>query len=141
MKMYEYTGPWPWRNFRPAELACRCCGELWSDDGEASGIDPTDMPEWFADAVDALQSLRDAWGEPVVITSGHRCAKHNAEVGGAEGSRHLRVAFDCIMPAARQAAFIEQARRAGFRGVGRYPRRGFVHLDLGTARDWRGDNP
>lgn len=129
MKTYEYNGPWPWENFRPMEIACKCCGELWPDNA--------DMPDWFGEALDALQALRDAWGEPVVISSGHRCGRHNAEVGGASGSRHLRVAFDCIIPADRQAEFIEKARRAGFRGIGRYPRRGFVHIDMGPAREWR----
>lgn len=137
MKTYEYKGPWPWRNFRPTEIACKCCGELWSDNNPERRQD-ANMPSWFGDALDALQTLRDAWGEPIVISSGHRCAKHNAEVRGASGSRHLRVAFDCIVPAGRQAEFVEKARRAGFRGVGRYPQRGFVHIDLGPAREWRG---
>lgn len=129
MKTYEYKGPWPWPNFRPGEIACRCCGELWPGDEE-------DMPGWFADAMDALQELRDAWGEPLVISSGHRCARHNAEVGGTVGSQHLRVAFDCLVPGARQAEFVTRARAAGFRGVGRYPKRGFVHIDLGPSREW-----
>ena len=132
MKLYEYKGPWPWPNFRPAEVACRCCGELWPEDvGHA-------LPDYLADALDALQALRDAWGEPIVLTSGHRCARHNAEVGGAEGSQHLRIAFDCIMPAERQADFVTMAMTAGFTGIGRYPRRGFVHLDTGLRRTWRG---
>lgn len=40
-------------------------------------------------AVEVLQPIRDAWGRPVVISSGYRCPKLNAAVGGVKGSQHL----------------------------------------------------
>lgn len=40
-------------------------------------------------AVEVLQPIREAWGQPVVVTSGYRCPKLNAAVGGVNGSQHL----------------------------------------------------
>ena len=36
-----------------------------------------------------LSILRGAWGGPVAVNSGWRCAAHNMKVGGARTSRHL----------------------------------------------------
>lgn len=87
-------------------------------------------------SLDALERLRALWGRPIVITSGHRCVEHNRRVGGAPHSQHLRIAFDCACPARLQSEFIRLAKAAGFRGIGRYPQRNFVHLDLGPTREW-----
>lgn len=35
-----------------------------------------------------LQPLRDAWGKPLAINSGYRCAEVNARVGGVPTSQH-----------------------------------------------------
>lgn len=118
----DYTGPWPYKSFTKKEVACKHCGEFYYDQ----------------ESMDALQELRDAWGKPIVLDCGHRCPVHNAKVGGVESSQHLKIAFDCVCPADEQEAFIEAAKQAGFRGVGRYPSRGFVHLDMGIERSWRG---
>ena len=40
-------------------------------------------------AVEVLQPIREAWGQPVVVTSGYRCPKLNAAVGGVKNSQHL----------------------------------------------------
>lgn len=40
-------------------------------------------------AVEILQPIRDAWGQPIVISSGYRCPRLNAAVGGVKGSQHL----------------------------------------------------
>ena len=116
----QFVGDWPWPNFRPAEVACKHCGELYYDPA----------------AMDALQALRDAWGKPLGINSGHRCAAHNKAVGGTANSQHLKIAFDCRCPRAEQAAFIAAAKAAGFTGIGRY--QNFIHLDLGPKRTWAG---
>jgi len=136
MHHQDYTGPWPWTYFTPAEIACRCgCGELWPGSGE--------MPDSFHEAMDALQELRELLGRPIRLNSAHRCADHNAAVGGAEDSQHLGLAFDCRCPA-DQAGFLAAAGECGFTGMGRYrprarpPRSGFVHLDLGPTRYWEG---
>lgn len=48
-----------------------------------------------------LDPLRTAWGKPIVVNSGYRCAKLNKAVGGASSSQHLT----------GQAADIEDASR------------------------------
>ena len=39
--------------------------------------------------IETLEDIREFSGIPVQITSGYRCAKHNAEVGGKPNSAHL----------------------------------------------------
>lgn len=36
-----------------------------------------------------LDPLREAWGRPITVTSGYRCAELNRRVGGAKTSQHL----------------------------------------------------
>jgi len=36
-----------------------------------------------------LDPIREAWGEPIVVSSGYRCKQLNALVGGAKHSHHL----------------------------------------------------
>ncbi|MDR2175694.1 MAG: hypothetical protein LBO82_07120 [Synergistaceae bacterium] len=59
--------------FKRKEFSCPCCGE----DGVSEAL------------VLWLDLLRRAWGGPVAVNSGRRCAAHNAKVGGSERSRHL----------------------------------------------------
>jgi len=64
------------RNFKRKEFECQCgCG---SD-------------QISEDLVRRLQEVRDILGEPMRITSGVRCEKHNASpsVGGSSTSSHV----------------------------------------------------
>ena len=36
-----------------------------------------------------LDPIREAWGEPIVVSSGYRCKELNELVGGAKHSHHL----------------------------------------------------
>ena len=127
---------WKWKYFKPEEIACkgkicRCGRELWdkAEYGE-------NMPNYLKGALDTLDMLRGKWGKPIVLNSAHRCAKHNASVGGAKNSRHLKIAFDRRVPKQEQEAFIALAEECGFTGIGVYEN--FVHLDLGKKRKWKG---
>lgn len=40
-------------------------------------------------AVEVLQPIRDAYGQPIVVTSGYRCPALNAAVGGVKNSQHV----------------------------------------------------
>jgi len=60
-------------HFENREFLCPCCGG-----GKVSEI----LVMW-------LDILRRAWGEPVIVNSGWRCAAHNMKVGGSRTSRHL----------------------------------------------------
>ena len=36
-----------------------------------------------------LDPIREAWGEPIVVSSGYRCKELNALVGGVKNSHHM----------------------------------------------------
>ena len=114
--------PWRWRDFSPDELACRCCGERY--------VDP--------DFMDRLQAARDRVGRPFHIHSAHRCTLHNARVGGAPLSQHLKLAVDIGLAGHNRHGLHAALREAGFRGFGFYQT--FIHADLGRARSWYGSN-
>jgi lysozyme family protein len=91
-----------------------------------------------------LQALRDLLRKPVTITSGFRCARHNAEVGGVTGenggnvSQHvLGTATDIKVSGLTPAQVAEAAEAVGFDGIGRY--RTFTHVDSrGSRARWKG---
>ena len=65
-----------------------------SDTAYRHGIDNT-MPEAakknVAVLVDkVLDPLREAWGKPITVTSGYRCAALNKAVGGSATSPHCK---------------------------------------------------
>lgn len=112
---------WRWRNFSPAEIACRGTGQI----------------KLHPEALDKLQALRDLLGKPLIVRSAYRSPEHNRAVGGAPRSKHMAgIAFDIAMSNHDPARFEEAARAVGFQGFGHYPRAGFMHIDLGPARVW-----
>lgn len=51
------------------------------------------IPEWAKRNISALvdgvlDPLREAWGRPLTVTSGYRCAELNKAVGGSKTSHH-----------------------------------------------------
>ena len=112
---------WRWKNFSPAEIACRGTGSLRINE----------------EALDKLQALRDQLGRPLIVRSAYRSPAHNRAVGGAPRSKHMDgTAFDIAMANHDPVAFEAAARAVGFLGFGYYPRSGFMHIDLGPARQW-----
>lgn len=112
---------WRWKNFTPAEIACRGTGQL----------------KLHPEALDKLQALRDRLGKPLIVRSGYRSPEHNRAVKGASRSKHMDgTAFDVAMSNHDPEAFAAAAREVGFLGFGFYPRSGFMHIDLGPARVW-----
>ncbi len=112
---------WRWPSFSPAEIACRGTGAIKIN----------------TEAMDKLQALRDHLGKPLIVRSAYRSPEHNRAVGGAPASKHMQgTAFDIAMANHDPAAFEAAARAVGFLGFGYYPRSGFMHIDLGPARQW-----
>lgn len=112
---------WRWSSFSPREIACKGTGKLLVNE----------------DALDKLQALRDKLGTPLLLTSAYRSPEHNKRVGGAKNSYHLKgCAFDIRMENQDPHAFELAAREVGFRGIGYYPKQGFMHIDLGPERTW-----
>jgi hypothetical protein len=102
---------WRWRNFSPAEIACRGTGKLL--------INPA--------ALDKLQALRIRLSKPLIIRSAYRSPEHNRAVGGAKASKHIDgTAFDIAMSNHDPVKFAEAARAVGFLGFGTYRQAGKV---------------
>lgn len=115
--------------FQPKEFRCPCCGA-----GQPAAL-----------LVLFLEVLRRTWDGPVMVNSGYRCARHNAEVGGVRQSRHLLGCAADVRPSAPE--FIEPFQFLVGRLAGRvpdwelklYPR--FVHVAVPreeAARLWDG---
>ena len=89
-----------------------------------------------------LQQIRDHFGKPVFITSGYRCAKQNAAVGGTAASRHMKgQAADFYIPDVEPRQIAQYAEQIGVLGIGLYgPEDGnFVHIDTRSAKSfWYG---
>lgn len=120
---------WKWPHFSPREMACRGTGELIVS----------------VELLDALEQLRTKLGnKPLIVTSAYRTPEHNKRVGGAKDSRHVK--GDCVDLALgdHNGATVEAvAESLGFTGIGRYPDRGFIHLDMrpGEPARWGKDWP
>jgi hypothetical protein len=101
-------------------------------------------------AVDVLEPVRTLWGAPIRCVSGYRSPQHNARMGGAPQSLHMRGQAADIVPAdldwvamragngthadaTRLTQFIALIEHhlgkelAAVGGIGKYP--GFVHVD------------
>ncbi len=83
-------------------------------------------PNTLAHLVEHLERLRSSVGRPMHIVSGYRAPSHNAAVGGAPDSRHMR--GDAVDVRAGYCTVV-QAEAAGFTGIG--TKAGKVrHIDL-----------
>lgn len=89
------------------------------------------------DAMAAMKRLEGLTG-PLKVTSAYRSPEHNASVGGAKGSQHLHGnAFDVSTAGMSQddrIRLMQQARQAGFGGIGVYDNS--LHFDVGAERAW-----
>lgn len=65
-------------HFEKTEMKCKCGGKY------CNGY-PADISTKL---MNILESLRSYYGKPITITSGLRCATHNANVGGVSNSAH-----------------------------------------------------
>ena len=115
---------WLWGNFTPDELKSKGDGKVMID----------------TKSMDALQALRDNWGQPLHLTSAFRSAAHNRRVGGVRNSMHvLARAYDINVSGWTQTerrAFERMAIACGFTGFGFYKNQQFIHIDTGRRREW-----
>ncbi|MEG2649998.1 MAG: D-Ala-D-Ala carboxypeptidase family metallohydrolase, partial [Eubacterium sp.] len=76
-----------------------------------------------------IEILRESLGAPVIITSGVRCTRYNAEVGGIEYSRHLRGhAADLYSPQIDIHTVAQVASTLGLTVITYYDQ-GFIHVE------------
>ena len=112
--------------FTPNELRCHHCDE--------SRLHPG-----FGEALD---TLREAFGEPMAVTSACRCLEHNTDIKGHELSLHIAdkpahadkgqqgaLAIDIATPdGAYRGRLFSAAWRLGW-SIGWNAKKGFLHLD------------
>lgn len=102
--------------FKRSEFACRCgCG--------TSTVD--------AELLQVITDVREHFGKPVAINSGHRCVNHNKKVGGAPNSVHLTgkaadIRVIGVNPS--EVANYLDNKYPGQYGLGRYA--SFTHIDV-----------
>ncbi len=113
------------KNFQVSEFACKCCGKNLIDQR----------------IINMAQIIRDRAGVPIRINSGCRCEKHNAEVGGTNGSFHtkgLAADLSCSLGGKKLFAVIADLKARGklpdLEYAILYIKKDFVHIDCGKSR-------
>ncbi|MGB2335684.1 MAG: D-Ala-D-Ala carboxypeptidase family metallohydrolase [Alcanivorax sp.] len=112
------------KHFSRYEFACKC----------GCGYDTVD-----AELLRVLEDVREQFNEPITITSGCRCKRHNVDVGGAFNSQHLYGrAADITVADTMPAAVARFAHVMVVPGIGEY--NSFTHLDTrsGDHERWSG---
>ncbi len=102
--------------FRREEFACKCGCEFATVDVELIGV---------------LEDVREFFGSPVILNCGCRCSTHNAEVGGAERSKHLLgIAADIRVKDVEPDKVFSYLNKKYLTtyGIGRY--NSFTHIDV-----------
>ena len=107
-------------HFSSSEFECNC----------GCGFDEIDL-----ELIDVLEILRKHFGTYVMITSGCRCKSHNANVGGAKRSQHLKgtaadIRVNGIVPAVVYTYLADQYPNSY--GLGRYNT--FTHIDVRSRK-------
>jgi len=108
---------WPWKYFKPQEMACRSTGKLTMHSG----------------LLDNLDVLRSRFNSSLTILSAYRSPYHNSCVGGAPRSRHL-VGDACDISIRNKDKFLLEklALELKFTGFGYYNT--FLHIDRRPKR-------
>ncbi len=131
-EIYFAQGALVWEGY------ARCCWLL--RDLHSGASVQMDLP--LLDAICGAQGYLAAFGVhlPWVVTSGFRSAATNAKTEGAAlQSQHLYgKATDGYFPGLSVRHQSEIAALYSRGGLGFYPQRGFLHLDTGRLRLWRG---
>jgi len=108
------------------EYQCRCCKLLPPDFTDNTYPLPHSM------LFESFEIIREAYGEPIIISSGYRCPLHNTFVGGTYLSTHLfGMALDLKFDTTQETECVYQIieREVPDLRVGRYET--YLHIDMG----------
>ena len=106
-----------YKHFTKEEFDCKETGE-------------NEMQEVF---MQKLESLRNLYAKPMVISSGYRSVRHSKEVKKKQGGWHTKgLACDVLCGSQQAHEIVKHALELGFTGIG-VKQKGegrFIHLDL-----------
>lgn len=113
------------------KITCPCCGEGTLEVG----------------LFILLEELRQHFGHPILLHSGARCTTYNPTIKGAsKKSEHLINDFGEVsavdisvqsVSTKQLYTYLKERPYANLLGLGYYPKRGFVHVDLrGYGARW-----
>ena len=71
--------------FTIVELSASATAKRRGIDNTPSGLVKANLTKLVSNVLDPL---REAYGKPIIVTSGYRCEKLNRAVGGAKNSQH-----------------------------------------------------
>lgn len=123
------------RNFSIWEFRCPCgCRGQ-----KRVSVNLVNDLQGLRDLINGQRARRGLVEVPIKITSGVRCERHNAQVGGSPESYHLRgLAADIVIPRMDPLSVAAIAALTGwFLGIGWYPDKGHVHLDARMTCGYR----
>lgn len=77
----------------------------------------------------------------ITVNSGYRTPEYNSSLeGAAKNSMHVRaMAADIRIPGVSTEKIAQLAKAIGVGGVGIYPAKNFIHVDIGRIRTWRAE--
>ena len=112
--------------------------------GEGQDTRTDDIKQIDSDLLDLIFkiSIKLKSKEPFHVISGYRSRKTNDlllkhDECVAKNSYHTRgQAADIYLPEIKTAALRKAAYELKIGGIGYYPKRGFVHIDVGPVRYW-----
>lgn len=117
--------------FTSEEFACKCKNKHCEGKPPKLAMQST--------LVQALNRVREEFGQPITVTSGYRCPAHNKAIGGSPKSQHMLGTAVDIQPASGKPEDLERLyqlclEEAAFTGVGDGRKKRFVHVDCRTLR-------
>lgn len=103
------------------------------DCADGCGFKPTENALWFL--LSLAREYYTKFNKKLHITSGARCYRHNADVGGVANSAHTRgLAFDVHYDNSRETYYIIQhLYKMGVPRIGINFNKSFVHFDIDTS--------
>lgn len=111
------------KNFSRSEFACKC----------GCGFDTVDIR-----LLDYLEAVRKHFNQKITINSGCRCMMYNVQIGGSDGSQHLKGrAADIVVEHNRPFDVHKFLGTLNPNGLGLY--KTFVHVDSRSHENARWD--
>jgi uncharacterized protein YcbK (DUF882 family) len=97
----------------------------------------TEEVKIYPEVVERLEKLRAYVNKPILIHSAYRTPEHNKKVGGVKNSYHCQgMAVDVSSLGVSLDELKKYALAVGFKGIGIYRNKNFIHLDIGPERSW-----